>query len=122
MAVIIKGPTTPRPLPHGNNQQSPAIQHLIGTVYGGFGAAPRGKRALGRRKRKAAGSRSNGNRARSASRKKGLSQRKGTRSSAAKRSNGAANRSGGNRRASRPSRLIKGSAAAKRYMASIRPK
>lgn len=106
-STIIKGPTAPRPLPHGNNQQSPAVQHLIGTVYGGFGSGPRRKRALGRRKPRSAAS-SNGSRARASTRKKGLSQRKGSRKAASKKG--------------RPARLVKGSAAAKRYMASIRPK
>jgi hypothetical protein len=93
--VIIKGPTSPRPLPHGNNQQTPAVQSLIGTVYGGFGSPPRSKGSLGRRRsanRKAAKSRP---------RKKGVSHRK----SAA---------------ASKGGPLVKGSVAAKRRMAALR--
>ena len=93
--IIIKGPTSPRPLPHGNNQQTPAVQSLIGTVYGGFGSAPRNKGSLGRRRRTSRKA------PKPRARKKGLSYRK----SAA---------------ASKGKALVKGSVAAKRRMAALR--
>jgi len=98
----IKTPTTARPLPHGNNQQSPAVQSLIGTVYGGFGTAPRSNGSLGRRKSANRGSKTAARR----SVKKGVSYRKSAAASKGK--------------ARTKARLVKGSAAAKRYMASIR--
>ena len=97
-AVIIKGPTSPRPLPHGNNQQTPAVQSLIGTVYGGFGTPPRSRRALGSRRKKRRSA------AVTPARKKGVSYRKSASAPKAKKANG----------------LVKGSAAAKRRMAQLR--
>jgi len=94
-SVIIKGPTAPRPLPHGNNQQTPAVQSLIGTVYGGFGSPPRKQGSLGRRRRASRKA------AKSPARKKGLSHRKG-------------------KAAAKGGPLVKGSVAAKRRMAALR--
>jgi len=92
------------PLPHGNNQQTPAVQHLIGTVYGGFGAAPRSGGALGSRKR------ANRKAAKPAASKARMSQRKNASKSASGRKKGAG-------------ALKKGSAAAKAWgkkMAKLR--
>jgi hypothetical protein len=103
-----------RPLPHGNNQQSPAVQSLIGTVYGGFGSAPRSSGSLGRRRK-------TNRRTVASAGKKGVSHRARAATSQGKaKANGGANRRRRNAGASRPQRLVAGSAAAKRYMAKIR--
>lgn len=119
------GPVKPvaRPLPHGNNQQSPAVQSLIGTVYGGFGSAPRQTRSLGRRN--GAGARRNAAAA-SRSRKARVSYGKSARKAAGSKGRASPNRrrlrANGKRRSSarNTGRLVAGSAAAKRYMAKIR--
>lgn len=52
MAVMTRTGTVTRVLPHGTNSQSPAVQHLIGTVFGGLSQPPKATRK--RRRRKAA--------------------------------------------------------------------
>lgn len=81
---------------HGMNSQTGAVQHLIRTAVGGLVSAPR------RRKKKATAA----------------SAARGT-----KRKRAAASTSRSTRKRSKsPGRLVKGSKAAKAYMAKIRAK
>jgi len=82
----------PPVLPHGNNQQSPATQHLIGTALGSIPGTRTAQKKSGRVSKRG--------RARTAS-AAGRRRRKASRSS-------------------KRAHMVKGSAAAKRHMAKLR--
>jgi len=98
---------------HGMSSQTGAVQHLIRTAVG---AAVTG--AVGRRRKKKMSARMPGQRRRGTARRQASSRASAARvrpSALSRRRNG--RRAGKNRV---PSRLVKGSLAAKRYMAKIR--